>query len=660
MLRMRSLPWSSRDWQPDQSLPTEPPIMATTGLDPVHNGLSSLSQVRLALPATLLGILVLRLAARAFLAMMDKIQAQGWEGPAEEDEPLPPSSNPQARGNQAKAGADGDEGEVEAVVVKAPGQIRKGLILGLVYLIGAGYFAEGAAHVIASLIKQEMTPSLPLFAHSIEYTAGGLAALAGLGAGLIWDERTVGLDSFKAIYLKMFAVIGWALELAAISYLATVLRLDPTLGRSTGPLASFTVGFVALRLLLYTGLLLSLTPVLYRPAYAPIADSAAGERTSLLNPDGTANNDDATVASADYGTPAPLMPKNTLRASRPPSNRPPDPKSLSFLAFFTRIKVLFPYLWPSKSRSLQALAVVCVFLMLLKRVVNVATPILFGRVIQDLVEGRPPYLNVGLYVLLSFLQDTNQSKPHSVPPSTIIGLLCCSFLCSVALQCCTGISGFRLNSSVSVRCLSFRLTRSSTCRCRTTPAAGRASCSGSSAARTRSTTFFNHSCSTGPRSCSTFHSPSSCSGYGMGSPSSGSSWSCRSFSCPPRSRWPSRASRWSASCATRTSSCTRSRPTPSSTTRLSRSSPRSGLSRTGCSTLCVPTKRARLRFTRPGTRSHSSRTASPRSVCSRAPSCSRGGSSAARWTSGPSKSNPFRLHYNDKVGSSMVAVGPAA
>lgn len=390
--------------------------MDTTGLDPVENGLSSLSQVRLALPTTLLGILALRLAARAFLAMMDKIQAQGWEGPAEEDEPLPPSSNPQARGNKAKAGAEGDEGEVEAVVAKAPGVIRKGLILAVIYLIGAAYFAEGAAHVIASLIKQEMTPNLPLFAHSIEYTAGGLAAFAALGAGLIWDERTIGLESYKAIYFKMFVIIGWALELAGLSYMASVLRMDPTLGSSTAPFPAVIVALAALRLLFYTGLLLALTPLLYRPAYTPIADASAAERVSLLNSNGTANNldadaddADATAAPADYGaTSAPIMPKNTLRASRPPSNRPPDPKSLSMFAFFTRIKVLFPFLWPSKSRSLQALAVVCVFLMLLKRVINVITPILFGRVIQDLVEGRPPYLNVGLYVLSSFLQDTNQ------------------------------------------------------------------------------------------------------------------------------------------------------------------------------------------------------------------------------------------------------------
>jgi hypothetical protein len=385
--------------------------MAATGLDPVENALSSLSQVRLALPTTLLGILALRFAARAFLAMMDKIQAQGWEGPDEEDEPLPPSTNPNARGNQPKHGAEGEagEGEVEAVVVKAPSEIRKSLILALVYLIGAGYFAEGAAHVIASLIKNELTPNLALYAHSIEYTAGGLAAFAALGAGIIWDERSVGLESYKAIYVKMFVIIGWALELAAVSYFATVLRLDPSLGRSTAPLPAFALAFVAVRLVFYTALLLSLTPLLYRPAYTPVADSAAAERTSLLNPNGTPNNPDATVAAADYGaTGTPAMPKNTLRASRPPSNRPPDPKSLSMLAFFTRIKVLFPWLWPSKSRSLQALAVVCVFLMLLKRVVNVATPILFGRVIQDLVEGRPPYLNVGLYVLLSFLQDTNQ------------------------------------------------------------------------------------------------------------------------------------------------------------------------------------------------------------------------------------------------------------
>lgn len=73
---------------------------------------------------------------------------------------------------------------------------------------------------------------------------------------------------------------------------------------------------------------------------------------------------------------------------------------------FSRIRLLFPYLWPSKSLSLQILALCCVGIMLLKRVVNVAVPFLFGRIISDLSHSRSPYLNILWYSIASFLRDS--------------------------------------------------------------------------------------------------------------------------------------------------------------------------------------------------------------------------------------------------------------
>lgn len=61
---------------------------------------------------------------------------------------------------------------------------------------------------------------------------------------------------------------------------------------------------------------------------------------------------------------------------------------LSILTLFSRVRTLFPYLWPSKSIGLQFLAVVCILLMLVKRFVNVLVPIFFGRIIGDLAAAR--------------------------------------------------------------------------------------------------------------------------------------------------------------------------------------------------------------------------------------------------------------------------------
>lgn len=145
------------------------------------------------------------------------------------------------------------------------------------------------------------------------------------------------------------------------------------------PLPSIHLGIVSFRLLLLVLLVLSQTPVFYKSNFVPYAAANALEGTSLLNGSATS-----------YGTDGAAAPKkrSPLRSSKAPSNRPPDPKSLSILTLFTRVHTLFPYLWPSKSFSLQVLALVCVGLMLLKRFVNVWVPILFGRIVSDLSAGR--------------------------------------------------------------------------------------------------------------------------------------------------------------------------------------------------------------------------------------------------------------------------------
>ena len=185
---------------------------------------------------------------------------------------------------------------------------------------------------------------------------------------------------------------------------------------------------LSLRISLLTLLLLSLSPLLKKSTFTPA--SAPTERSSLLG--------DGPLSSATYGTAGengkPSKPRNMLRSSQPPSNRPPDPKSLSILTLFSRVRTLFPYLWPSKSVGLQILALVCIGLMLLKRFVNVLVPIYFGRIISDLAAARrasfvwlmeparaliiplcraAPYVSIATYVLVSFLR-ASCSLPRQV------------------------------------------------------------------------------------------------------------------------------------------------------------------------------------------------------------------------------------------------------
>lgn len=195
--------------------------------------------------------------------------------------------------------------------------------------------------------------------------------------------------------------------------------LDPLSQPASNPLPIVRIVLGSLRLLLIALLILSQTSLLSKITFV--------SPSTLLS----VSNDESTALLADaegYGSTDVKAKRTLLRSTRPPSSRPKDPKSLSLLTLFARVKVsfhlsfarvilltslyltgqlLFPYLWPKESLSLQVLAVVCVSLMLLKRFVNVAVPVLFGLIIQDLVEGESPYVDISLYVLANFLGDSN-------------------------------------------------------------------------------------------------------------------------------------------------------------------------------------------------------------------------------------------------------------
>lgn len=123
---------------------------------------STLANLRLALPCILVGLLLLRWLARAFVAVMGRIQAQGWT--IDDDEYAPPERTATtATNNKKKKERNGttatenqqdddddqdDEDEVEdqvtPVVVKQK-RVRRAFVLGLTGLAAVTYFAEGVA-----------------------------------------------------------------------------------------------------------------------------------------------------------------------------------------------------------------------------------------------------------------------------------------------------------------------------------------------------------------------------------------------------------------------------------------------------------------------------------------------------------------------------------
>ncbi|GAA5931007.1 hypothetical protein JCM10213_003968 [Rhodosporidiobolus nylandii] len=365
----------------------------------------ALQTLRLVVPAALLGLLATRWISRGFLAVMGRLQAGSWMaaediyGPPERttdgEQQKKPASDAAEGGEQAE---QAEQDDVTPVVIKSS-EMRKAAVLSLEGLAAATYFADGTAQVIATLITSTFTPSQPLWQNIIPYSAGGLAAFSLCGLGMAYEAKLGAKDggSWGALYPRILAAVALAGEASLLGVFAKIVASDPTVHPTTDVLPIVHLSILSFRLFIIVLLILFQLPPLYRRSFVPNPE-LAGERTSLLG-GGAPAGYSAIPSSADEPSP--------LRATRAPLKRPDNPQSLSILTLFTRVRLLFPYLWPAKSVVLQILALVCFSIMLAKRYFNIVSPIFFGRIISDLAAGRPPYVSVALYVVFSFLQDSS-------------------------------------------------------------------------------------------------------------------------------------------------------------------------------------------------------------------------------------------------------------
>lgn len=89
----------------------------------------------------------------------------------------------------------------------------------------------------------------------------------------------------------------------------------------------------------------------------------------------------------------------------------------SLREFLSGYTLLFPYLWPSKSRRLQIVAIVCFMLLILQRVVNVLVPYQVGIITNamSIYEGQiqVPWFEICMYITYRWLQG-NQGIFESV------------------------------------------------------------------------------------------------------------------------------------------------------------------------------------------------------------------------------------------------------
>lgn len=99
------------------------------------------------------------------------------------------------------------------------------------------------------------------------------------------------------------------------------------------------------------------------------------------------------------------------KAAKPadPWVRPTTMPSTSWWEYLSGYSLFFPYLWPSKSRRLQIVVMICFVLLVAQRVINVLVPIQVGRIVGELTTGEGksfhvPWFQIFLYVVFRWLQ----------------------------------------------------------------------------------------------------------------------------------------------------------------------------------------------------------------------------------------------------------------
>ncbi|PLN86241.1 putative vacuolar ABC heavy metal transporter [Aspergillus taichungensis] len=129
--------------------------------------------------------------------------------------------------------------------------------------------------------------------------------------------------------------------------------------------------------------------------------NGSNETTGLLDSSRAENGDHYGATHAAHGH---------QQSSKPadPWVRPTSVPSTSWWEYLSGYSLFFPYLWPSKSRRLQIVVVICFVLIILQRVVNVLVPYQVGVITNILSKNdgdfRVPWFDICLYILYRWLQ----------------------------------------------------------------------------------------------------------------------------------------------------------------------------------------------------------------------------------------------------------------
>ena len=137
-----------------------------------------------------------------------------------------------------------------------------------------------------------------------------------------------------------------------------------------------------------------------------------GESSPLLpNDHGGLHEHGVGNGSRSYGATDGTAPTAGEDGDEPGWVRPQKAPRRTWWEYLRSYSVFFPYLWPSKDRSLQILFLACFSIVIVQRVTNVLVPIQVGVVVDDLSgENGPvrlPWGGICLFVFFRLLQGGN-------------------------------------------------------------------------------------------------------------------------------------------------------------------------------------------------------------------------------------------------------------
>lgn len=260
-----------------------------------------------------------------------------------------------------RVSAPPDENGILPVVVPVL-SLRRGLVYTFFSLGAVTYLIDGGILIAHSIVNMKWESKIRpgIYTYEEYYTLGSATTLCAQLLYMAWQERSRGLGNFKRTYPILVVLSLWASEIALLGLFTRYISIhsnSPQIPENPKKLDAWTIAHISIqsaRVLDLTLLLLSFTRFLHRRDFKKNEYTAllaeAEQEAENLRQSGTA------TPSNGYGTFG-ITPRNGKPIGGIGGGKlggsPPQKKEMSFAQ---RIKILGPYLWPKKSRTLQVVA----------------------------------------------------------------------------------------------------------------------------------------------------------------------------------------------------------------------------------------------------------------------------------------------------------------